>query len=272
MAELPSGTVTFLFTDIEGSTARWEDHPAQMRAALSQHNTILRDAIDRHDGALFETAGDSFVVAFASAAPALDMAVWAQRALTTAAWPTEIGPLRVRMAVHTGSAEMRPDGYDAQHTLSRHARLLATAHGGQILLSRAARDLVADRLPPAVELRDMGELWLKDLVDPEHVFQVVASSPPWSLPSEFPPLRGRGARPGNVPTQTLPFIGRETAVEEVTRLVTDGPLRLVTLLGSGGLGKTRLSLRAAERLQHRFADGVYFVDVTAVTDPGLIAP
>lgn len=272
MVELPTGTVTFLFTDIEGSVVRWEQHPTQMKAALSQHDAILRDTIARHDGVLCQTAGDSFVVGFTSAPPALEMALSAQRALTDAEWPPETGALRVRMAIQTGHAEMRPEGYDANHTLSRQARLLATAHGGQIVVSHESRDLLADHLPPGVELRDLGELWLKDLIDPVGVFQVVASAPPWSLPSEFPPLRGRDTRPGNLPSQTQPFIGREQTVDEVCRMVTEGSLRLTTLLGPGGIGKTRLALYTAERLQHRFADGVFFVDLASITDAGLVVP
>lgn len=266
---LPTGTVTFLFTDIEGSTVRWEDFPEQMRTALSRHNAIMREAIERHGGALFETAGDSFVIAFESAPPALAAAVWAQRSLNQESWPGEIGALRVRMAIHTGAAEMRSDGYSAQHTLSRQARLLAITHGGQILVSSASHDRLTDQRPDAVELRDLGEVWLKDLIEPEQVFQVVASGPPWSLPSEFPPLQSQRAQPSNLPTAAVPFIGREHTLDEVTRAVTAGTSRVTTLLGPGGIGKTRLALRVAERVQHRFVDGVHFVDLAAVTEPAL---
>ncbi|MFN3257064.1 MAG: ATP-binding protein [Ilumatobacter sp.] len=272
MSELPTGTVTFLFTDIEGSTARWEQQPAEMDVALALHNEILRDALHRHGGVLYETAGDSFVVAFASAPAALEMAVSSQHALTHATWPAGFEALRVRMAIHTGAAELRDGVYVAQHTLSRQARILAVAHGGQVLVSRPSFDLVADHLPPDVTLRDLGELWLKDLIEPEHVFQVVASEPTWSMPADFPPLRGRDARPGNVPIPALPFIGRADTVEEIAHMVTEGPLRATTLLGSGGIGKTRLALRTAERVQHRFPDGVFFVDLASVTEPEMVAP
>lgn len=267
---LPTGTVTFLFSDIEGSTVRWENAPDEMPAALSRHNAILREAIDRHDGVLFETAGDGFVIAFATAPPALAAAVWAQRELRREAWPERIGALSVRMAVHTGAAEMRADGYAAQHTLSRQARLLSAGHGGQILVSSASRELIGDELPESVEFREMGWLWLKDLIEPEEVFQVVASAPPWNLPADFPPLQSHRAPPGNLPTAAVPFIGRERTVDEVVAEVAHGPSRAVTLLGPGGIGKTRLSLRVAERLQHHFVDGVYFVDLAAVTDPALV--
>ncbi len=266
---LPTGTVTFLFTDIEGSTVRWEDSPAQMRAALDRHNAIMRDAIERHEGVLFETAGDSFVVAFESAPPALAAAVWAQRELQQETWPSEIGALRVRMTLHTGPAEMRSDGYSAQHTLSRQARLLSITHGDQILVSDAAHSALGNSGPDGVELRDLGEVWLKDLIEPEQVFQVVASRPPWSLPAEFPPLRSVRAQSPNLPTAPIPFIGREHMLDEVTRAVTVGSSRVTTLLGPGGMGKTRLALRTAERVQHHFANGVYFVDLAPVTEPAL---
>jgi hypothetical protein len=151
------------------------------------------------------------------------------------------------MALHTGAAEMRPDGYYAQHTLSRQARLLAAGHGGQILLSQATHDLVRDNLPDAVELRDMGELHLKDLARPEHVFQVVAASPPWGLPADFPPLRNLQSRPSNLPKQAMPFIGREKAIEEVSQRLAQSPVRLLTLLGPGGIGKTRLALQISDQ-------------------------
>lgn len=272
MSDLPTGTVTFLFTDIEGSTTRWEHHPAQMQEALSRHHAIMREAIYLHGGILFEMAGDSFVVAFSTAPPALDTALWAQRALYREEWPPEIGQIKVRMALHTGTAEMRPDGYYAQHTLSRQARLLATGHGGQILLSQTTYELVKNHLPDGVELRDMGELRLKDLLHPEHVFQVVATCPPWSLPADFPPLRSLQSRPGNLPRQGMPFIGRELAVEEVSHRLAQSQIRLLTLLGPGGIGKTRLALQTAEQLLDHFSSGVFFVNLAPITDPDLVIP
>lgn len=264
--------VTFLFTDIEGSTVRWERAPEQMTDALARHDAILRYTLAQCGGVLCQTAGDSFVVAFASAPAALDMALLAQRTLRAETWPAEIGALRVRMALHTGMATQRADGYDANHTLTRQARLLATAHAHQILVSGGTRELLAGRLPANVELRDMGELWLKDLIDPEHVFQVVASKPPWSLPDEFPPLLSQRPRPGNLPVPPLPFIGRHLAVDELSTFVTEGSLRLTTLVGPGGIGKTRLAIRIAERVQHHFADGVFFVDLAAVADVDMVLP
>ena len=270
MVDRPTGNVTFLFTDIERSTVRWERAPEQMTKALAQHDAILRDVLEQCGGVLCQTAGDSFVVGFVSARPALDMALRAQRALRAATWPAEIGPLRVRMTLHTGTATQRADGYDANHTLTRQARLLATAHAEQILVSGLTRELLADQLPDGVGLRDLGQLWLKDLIDPERVFQVVASEPPWLLPVNFPPLRNQRLPPGNLPTGSLPFIGRERAVDEIAVHVTGG--HLTTLLGPGGIGKTRLALQTAKRVEHHFSDGVFFVDLSAVTDVAQVAP
>lgn len=269
---LPTGIVTFLFTDIEGSTIKWEHHPTQMEDALSRHHAIMREAMALHGGVLFETAGDSFVVAFASAPPALETALWAQRALNAEAWPVEIGSLKVRMSLHTGPAEMRPDGYYAQHTLSRQSRLLVAGHGGQILVSQTTFDLLKHNSLDGVGLRDMGELHLKDLSRPERVFQVVASASPWSLPSDFPPLRSVQARPNNLPKQALPFVGREKGIEEIIRQLAQSPIRLLTLLGPGGIGKTRLALQVAGQMLGYFNSGVFFVDLTPITDPDLVIP
>lgn len=270
--ELPTGTVTFLFTDIEGSTVRWESAPEQMRSALARHDTIMREAIAQSGGVLFQTAGDSFVTAFASARPALDMALAVQSSLRDETWPVEIGAIRVRMALHTGTATRQEHGYEANHALTRQARLLSTAHAEQILVSGITRELLAPELPDGVELRDLGELRLKNLVDPQRVFQVVASKPPWSLPDSFPPPLGQREHPGNLPAAPLPFIGRTSTVAEVSNLVIGGPTRLVTLLGPGGIGKTRLALRTAERVQHHFGDGAFFVDLAAITDVELVVP
>lgn len=271
-AELPTGTVTFLFTDIEGSTVRWERSPDQMTTALAQHDAILRSELAACGGVLCQTAGDSFVIGFESAPAALEMALRAQRALRSESWPPDIGPLRVRMALHTGQATQRGDHYDANHTLTRQARLLSTAHAEQILVSGVTAPLLFDRPPDGTTLRDLGELWLKDLIEPERVFQVVATRAPWSLPSEFPPLRSQRPAPGNLPTSPTPFVGRASALDDIAQAITEGPLRLTTLVGPGGIGKTRLALRSAERVQHHFADGVFFVDLSAVTETELVIP
>lgn len=188
MTELPAGVVTFVFTDIEGSTRLWEQYPQAMRAALACHDAILRLAIEAHDGVIFGTAGDAFYAAFSSAPAALAAALAAQRALCTQAWE-EVGALRVRIALHSGAAELRDGDYFGP-PLNRVARLLAAGHGGQTLLSLATQELVRDHLPPGVVLRDLGEHYLKDLTQPEQIFQLVAAD----LPADFLPLRTGGNR------------------------------------------------------------------------------
>ncbi len=209
MIALPSGTVTFLFTDIEGSTTRWEQQRAAMQAALARHDAILREVIEAHGGHVFKTVGDAFYAGFATAPAALDAALAAQRALAGEDWG-EVGPLRVRMALHTGTAEERDGDYFGP-PLNRVARILGAGHGGQVLLSTATQELLRDDLPGGAALRDLGEHRLKDLIRPEHLFQIVAPD----LPADFPPLRTLENRPNNLPPQPTPFIGRAHEVEAV---------------------------------------------------------
>jgi class 3 adenylate cyclase len=233
MAEPPSGTVALLFTDIEGSARRWELHASAMQAALARHDALLRHTIGAHGGHVFKTAGDAFFAAFPTTPVALDAALDAQRALHAEDWqPLE--PLRIRMALHVGAVEARDGDYFGA-PLNRAARLLSAGHGGQILLSRVAQELVRDALPSGVSLRSFGEQRLKDLFRPEHVFQVVAPG----LPADFPPLNTLDTRPTNLPIQPTALIGREREAEAVSRLL-QGDARLVTLTGPGGTGKTRL--------------------------------
>src|SRR5438270_4336321 len=164
----PTGTVTFLFTDIEGSTKRWEHHPQQMKSALERHDAILRGAIEANGGVVFRTEGDAFRAAFGTALPALLAAIQAQRTLEAEPWAQEIAPLRVRMALHTGAVEAR-DGDYVGSSLNRMGRLLAVGHGGQTLLSLPTEELVRDNVPPLVTLTDKGEHRLKDLQRPEHI-------------------------------------------------------------------------------------------------------
>jgi class 3 adenylate cyclase len=196
VAETPTGTVTFVFTDIESSTRLWEEHPQAMRAALACHDSILRLAIEAHGGIIFGTAGDAFYAAFSDARQALAAALAAQRALCTEAWE-EIGALRVRIALHTGAAELRDGDYFGP-PLNRVARLLVAGHGGQILLSLATQELVRDHLPQGMLLRDLGEHHLKDLIQPERIFQLVTTD----LPSDFPPLRTGAARTVDIQAQS----------------------------------------------------------------------
>jgi predicted ATPase/class 3 adenylate cyclase len=264
-ATRPTGTVTFLFTDIEGSTKRWEHHAQAMKGAVERHDIILRQAIQTHGGYVFRTEGDAFRAVFTNAPEALEAAIHAQRAIATEPWQTEIAPMRVRMALHSGAVEVR-DGDYVGPSLNRMARLLSAAHGGQTLLSLPAEQLVRDSLPPDVALRDMGEHRLKDLIRPEHVFQVVVPG----LPSEFPPRITLDAHPNNLPVQPTVFIGREKELAAVCSLLRDTNTRLVTLTGPGGTGKTRLALQAGAEVLNEFRDGVWFVDLAPTTDHKLV--
>ncbi len=264
MTELPGGTITFLFTDIEGSTARWEQQRAMMEAALVRHDSIVRTAVESHGGVVFKTVGDAFYAAFRTAPEALTAASEAQHALARETWP-EGCTIRARMAVHTGTVEERDGDYFGP-PLNRIARLLATGHGGQILLSGPARELVQDQLPHEIELRDLGEHSLKDLNRPERIYQVVAPE----LPRDFPPLRTHDAHPHNLPLQSTPFIGRERALAEIGTLVQEENVRLLTLTGTGGTGKTRLCLEVAGAVLERFPDGIWFVSLAALRAPDLV--
>jgi class 3 adenylate cyclase len=267
MANLPTGTVTFLFTDIEGSTKLWERNPESMRAALTRHDAILREAIEEHSGFVFKTVGDAFCAAFPTAQDALGAALAAQRALFSEEYDEGIGSLRVRMALHTGAAEERGEDYFGP-PVNRVARLLSVGHGGQVLLSLPTQQLVRDQLPADIHLSDLGERRLKDLSRPERVFQLAASD----LPSEFPPLKTLERYPNNLPLQPTPLIGREREVEEVCRRLRSPGVRSLTLTGPGGTGKTRVGLQVAAELTDEYQDGVFFVALAAIDDPALVAP
>ena len=263
---LPSGTVTFLFTDIEGSTSRWEQHPQVMRAALVRYDALLRNVIVTHGGVVFKMIGDAAYAAFAVSTDAVFAAVAAQRTVAAEQWG-EVGPLRTRMALHTGVAPSRDDDYFGP-ALNRVAYLLSAGYGGQILLSAATQELVRDALPAGVSLEDLGEYALKDLLRPEHVFQLTSPD----LPGEFPALRTLSRRPHNLPLQPTPLVGRGQEVATVCGLLRRYEVRLVTLTGPGGVGKTRLSLQVAAELSDLFADGVFFVNLAPVSDPEQVVP
>jgi predicted ATPase/class 3 adenylate cyclase len=263
MHELPTGTVTFLFTDIAGSTRLWEEQPEAMRAAVARHDDLLADAIAAHGGTVFKTVGDSFCAAFERATDALAAALTAQRLLQAEPWP-QATPLQVRAALYTGEAEARGGDYFGP-PLNRCARILAAGHGGQVLLSQSAAELVRDLLPAGAELKALGEHRLRDLSAPEGLFQLAHPD----LASDFPRLRSLQAFAHNLPVQLTSFVGREGELAEVRSLL-DG-VRLLTLTGAGGTGKTRLALQVAGDLVDGFADGVWFVPLAALPDPSLIA-
>lgn len=267
--DLPTGTVTFLFTDIVESTQLWERFPDGMKVALARHDELLRDAIETHGGRIVKTTGDGAYAAFADASEALHGAVAAQQALM-AAWPIPETPgeatapiIRARMGIHTGDAELRQGDYHGT-TLNVAARLMSAGHGGQILLSTAAASLaVAPRF--RVTLRDLGEHRLKGLSQPERIYQVVVAG----LPSAFPPLRSAGAVRGNLPPPLTSFIGRERETAEIHAILAH--TRLATLAGTGGSGKTRLALHVAEEEQARYPDGVWLVELAALEDDTQLA-
>jgi predicted ATPase/class 3 adenylate cyclase/Tfp pilus assembly protein PilF len=263
VASPPTGTVTFLFTDIEGSTRMWERSPQAMQAALARHDEILRGATEQHGGYIFKTVGDAFCCAFPTAPDALEAALDGQWLLLKERW-AESDPLRVRMALHMGAAEERDGDYFGP-PVNRVARLLSAGHGGQVLLSLPTQELVRDQLPVGTSLMDLGERHLKDLFRPERVFQLLATG----LPSEFPPLRTLEAYRNNLPLQPTPLIGREKEVAEVCDLLGAEATRLLTLTGPGGIGKTRLALQAAADLLDEFPDGTYFVQLATLTEAEL---
>jgi predicted ATPase/class 3 adenylate cyclase len=252
----PSGTVTFLFTDLEGSTRLWEEQPEAMRDALQRHDELLTGAVDAHGGYLVKTTGDGIHAAFATADAAVAAAVAGQRSLLDEDWG-ETGPLKVRMGLHTGAAELREGDYYGP-AVNRAARLMAAAHGGQIVLSNATEELVRDDLPPSVSLEDLGEHRLKDLGRTEHVFQVNAPG----LPTLFAELQSLDAYRTNLPVQLTSFVGRDADVETVRELVEGH--RIVTLTGPGGVGKTRLAISVAAESIDRFADGTWLVELASV--------
>ncbi|HET9581796.1 MAG TPA: tetratricopeptide repeat protein [Gemmatimonadota bacterium] len=265
MLENPTGTVTFLATDIQGSTEMWERYPGPMASALRRHDEILRAALESRNGRIFKNLGDGLLSAFSVAPAAVEAALEGQRALIAEAWPTPV-PVRVRMALHSGEAEEREGDYFGP-PVNRVARIVSAGHGGQILLSQAVERLAANRFPEGVALRDLGERSLKDLTQPERLFQLVSDG----LPAEFPPLDTLDARPHNLPAQPSPIVGRERDIEEVRRLLVRPDVRLVTLLGPSGAGKSRLALQVAAEVVDRFRDGVYNVEMAVVHEPDQVA-
>jgi predicted ATPase/class 3 adenylate cyclase len=254
--------VTFLFTDIEGSTRMWQAAPDAMRQGLERHDAIVRGAIDAYGGYVFSTGGDGFAAAFARAGEAVATAIEAQRVLGAEPWP-EGALLRVRMALHTGEVVERDGDYFGT-AVNHAARLMAVGHGGQVLVSQVTGGLVTDDLGDGVSLVDLGEQRLQDLSRPERVFQLVAPG----VRESFPPLRSLDAFPGNLPVQLTSFVGRDDDVAGAAKALTES--RLVTLTGPGGVGKTRLAVQVAVELLPRFAEGVWLCELAATNDPDLL--
>ncbi|HEV8065338.1 MAG TPA: adenylate/guanylate cyclase domain-containing protein [Acidimicrobiales bacterium] len=265
LSAVPSGTVTLLFTDIEGSTKLWESEPAEMADALRRHEAILRAAIESPGGYLFKTNGDAFCASFSTPSAAVEAVTSAQRSLTSEEWPTS-QPLRVRMGLHSGVCEERDGDYFGP-AVNRAARLTALAHGGQVLVSGATAELLFDSLAEGVELTDLGRHRLKDLGRPEHLFQLGATD----LLDRFPPLASLDSPkvPNNLPAQMTTFVGRHGEIASLRSLIADH--RLVTLTGAGGVGKSRLALQLAAEIVDGPADGVWWVELGPLGDPDRVA-
>ena len=263
MNSLPSGTVTFLFTDIEGSTKLAQKYPDRWETLRERHHSILQSAMDVHNGYVFQIIGDAFCVAFHTASDAVRAATKAQTDLYTEHWGDL--PIKVRMGIHTGQAQLQEAGdYHGYLAMSRVQRLMSAGSGGQVLISAAAQELLLEDLPHTVSLRDLGKRMLKDLIRPEHIYQLIIAN----LPVDFPPIKTLDAYRHNLPTQLTSFIGREKEIEAIKQAILDH--RLVTLTGVGGTGKTRLSLQVAADLLDQFPDGVWFVELAPITNPDLI--
>jgi len=259
MPSPPTGTVTFLFTDIQGSTALWETHGDEMGISLARHDGILREAIESRTGYVFKTVGDSFCSAFQSAADALSAALGAQRELASAEWGAT-GPLKVRMGLHTGSAAVRDNDYFGP-TLNRVSRISSAAHGGQLVVSLTTFELLRDEMPGGVGTIDLGSHRLRGLARAERIFQILADG----LERDFPPLRSLDALPNNLPVPVTSFIGRERETEAVKASLAQ--VRLLTLMGPGGTGKTRLAIEVAMGLVEKFADGAWLVELATLSGP-----
>jgi predicted ATPase/class 3 adenylate cyclase len=262
MAELPAGTVTFLFTDIEGSTRLVQELGDRYATLRDEHAAIIRRAVAEAGGVEVGTEGDSFFVAFSSPVAAVRAAVAAQRGLAAHDWPPD-GRVRVRMGLHTGEGIPRQNDY-VGIDVHRASRIADAGHGGQVMVSDATRALVEHALPEGTAVRDLGEHRLKDILHSEHLHDLVIDG----LPADFPPPRTLDARPNNLPVQLTSFVGREGEIAEIRRLLSR--TRLLTLTGAGGTGKTRLALEVAADVLPEFPDGAFFVDLSALTDPALV--
>lgn len=257
---VPTGTVTLLLADVEGSTRLWQTRPEEMTAAVEHLDRTLVDLVSAHCGVrpVEQGEGDSFVVAFTRASDAVACALALQRA--------PLSPVLLRIGVHTGEVQLRDEGNYIGSTINRTGRLRDLAHGGQTVLSGTTGELVIDRLPSDAWLTDLGSHTVRDLPRPEHVMQLCHPD----LHNEFPPLRisDVGVAP-RLPAQLTSFVGREAQMADVRRLLSDD--RLVTLTGAGGIGKTRLAVQVATQMTAEFGDGVWYVDLAPITDPAIVA-
>jgi class 3 adenylate cyclase len=254
-AKQPTGRVTFLFTDIVGSTEKWERHGDAFLPVLQAHNAILMDAVNRFGGYLIKTEGDAYKIAFQDPDAAVRCALVAQGLLERYPWPSDTGSVEVRMAVHTGEPFVQGGDYFGQ-AVNRTARILSTAHGGQILLSEESLALVEGRLPSGTQCLDQGYHRLKDLDAPVRLYQVTHSA---LRARSFLPLRSLNNQPNNLPTQRRSFVGREKEIEKVAALLTAGGSPLLELTGPEGVGKTRLALQVAAEFAEHFPDGLWQV-------------
>jgi predicted ATPase/class 3 adenylate cyclase len=259
---LPSGTVTFLFTDIENSTQLWENHAEAMKIALAKHDLILREVVEANHGQVIKTTGDGLHAVFTTSLEAVSAAIAAQRYFQSQSSPLEV---KVRIGVHTGEAELRDGDYFGRD-LNRAARIMSVAHGGQILLSATTTGLVREQISQDMELIDLGEHRLKGLSNPEHLWQVGAPG----LSVRFPALTSLTTFPNNLPVQLTTFVGREKEIAEIKALLDSS--RLVTLTGPDGTGKTRLSIQVGSEVLTAFAKGVWLIELAPLVDPGQIMP
>src|ERR1700752_4500047 len=265
MNELPTGTVTFLFTDIEGSTKLSQQYHQAMPALLARHHEILIQSIQAQNGYVFQVVGDSFSAAFHSASSALNAALDAQRKLHTEAWTP--APIKVRMGIHTGAAQINDNKqYSGYATLALTQRIMSAGHGGQILISQSTYELTRDDLPEKSQFMDMSEHHLKSILRPVRLYQLNAPG----LALNFPPLKTLDYSPHNLPEQLTSFIGREKEIAEIKALLRSA--RLVTLTGSGGTGKTRLSQEVGAQELIKFPYGVWLIELASLTDPPQIIP
>src|SRR5690242_750355 len=261
---LPTGTVTFLFTDIERSTELLEQTGDRYPELLSQHRQLLRRSWDDRGGHEFGTQGDSFFVVFDQAKEAVHSALGAQLALAQHDWP-DGRQVRVRMGLHTGEPALTGEGY-VGIDVHRVARICSAGNGGQVLISRATRELLGEDLPDGASLRDLGEHRLRGLTQPQRIYQLLAPG----LATDFPPLRTVDRGPETLPIQPTALVGREEEIEEAWKLLRAPDVRLLTLTGPGGTGETRLALQVATELAVEFTDGVAWVELATLSDPKLV--